>query len=114
MSEPVLTFFMSLRSQPSWLAFTRQQRADYIDEHVRPIFARWPQVRMRFYDAEAFSGRCTDMAVFQTADLRAYGFLVDALRDIAFFGLPYFEVLDVIPALEDGYVDYNEKMGVVA
>ena len=113
MPPPVMTFFMSLRSQPAWLALSRQQRADYIAEHVRPIFARWPQVRLRFYDAEAFSGRCTDMAVFETADVRAYGFLVDALRDIAFFGLPYFEGLEIVPALEDGYVDYNAEMGVV-
>lgn len=114
MTAPTMTFFMSLRSQPAWLALSRQQRADYIAAHVRPVFATYPQVRLRFYDAEAFSGRCTDMAVFVTADLRAYGFLVDALRDIAFFGLPYFEVLDVIPALEDGYVDYNAEMGVGA
>lgn len=113
MPTPTMTFFMSLRSQPAWLALSRQQRADYIAEHVRPVFARHPQVRMRFYDAEAFSGRCTDMAVFETDDLRAYGFLIDALRDLEFFGLPYFEVLDVIPAMEDGYVDYDEEMGVV-
>ena len=113
MPSPVMTFFMSLRSQPAWLALGRQQRADYIAEHVRPIFARWPQVRLRFYDAVAFSGRWTDRAVFETADLRAYGFLVDGLRDSAFCGLPYFEVLAVMPAREDGYVDYNAEMGVV-
>lgn len=114
MSEPVLTFFMSLRSQPSWLAFTRQQRADFIAEVVQPIFARHPAVKLRFYDAEAFSGRCTDMAVFETSDLRAYAFLIDALRDTPFFGLPHFEVLDIIPAMENGYRDYDAAMGVNA
>ena len=114
MSEPVLTFFMSLRSQPSWLALTRQQRADFIAEVVRPIFAQYPAVKLRFYDAEAFSGRCTDMAVFETADIRAYTFLVDALRDTPFFGLPHFEVLDVIPAIENSYREYDAAMGVVS
>jgi hypothetical protein len=113
MSEPVLTFFMSLRSQPSWLAFTRQQRADFIAEVVQPIFARHHAVKLRFYDAEAFSGRCTDMAVFETADIRAYTFLVDALRDTPFLGLPHFEVLDVIPSIENSYRDYDAAMGVV-
>lgn len=114
MSAPVLTFFMSLRSRPSWLAFTRQQRADFITEVVQPIFARYPEVKLRFYDAEAFSGRCTDMAVFETADVRAYAFLIDALRDTPFFGLPHFEVLDVIPAMENGYRDYDAEIGVKA
>jgi hypothetical protein len=50
--------------------------------------------------------------VFETADLRAYSFLIDALRDEAFFGLPYFQVLDVIPALENGYAEYDAEMGV--
>ncbi len=114
MSAPVMTFFMSLRSQPAWLALTRQERAEFVAATVRPIFARYPQVKLRFYDAEAFSGRCTDLAVFETADLRAYGFLIDALRDTPFLGLPYFEVLEIIPAVEDGYADYDRDRGVVA
>jgi hypothetical protein len=110
---PILTFFMSLRSQPAWLALSRQQRADFIAGTVRPIFARYPAVKMRFYDTEAFSGRCTDLAVFETADLQAYTFLIDALRDTPFFGLPHFEVLEVIPGLENSYRDYDAAMGVV-
>lgn len=112
MADPVMSFFVSLRSQPAWLALGRQQRADYLAARVRPHFARYPRVRLRFYDAEAFSGRCTDMMVFETADLRAYSSLIDALRDEAFFGLPYFEVLDVVPALENGYAEYDAEMGV--
>ena len=63
-----LTFFMLLNSQPSWLALSRSERLGYIDETISPILARYPQVSLRFYDAEAFSGRCTDIAVFETAD----------------------------------------------
>ena len=102
-----LTFFMLLNSQPSWLALSRSERLGYIDETISPILARYPQVSLRFYDAEAFSGRCTDIAVFETADTRAYTFLIDALRDTAFLGLPYFQVVDIIPAVENGYQDYD-------
>ena len=105
---PKLTFFMHLRSSPAWLALSREARAAYIDAEVRPIFARYPQVALRFFDAEAFTGRITDVAVFETADIRAYAFLIDALRDIAFFGRPYFEVVEVIPAVEDGYQAYTD------
>lgn len=112
MSAPLLTFFMSLRAQPAWLALSRRRRAEFIAAEVRPVFARYPQVKLRFYDAEAFSGRCSDLAVFETPDLRAYTFLIDALRDTPFLGLPYFEVLEIIPAVEDGYADYDRAEGV--
>lgn len=104
---PVFTLFMLLRSQPAWLALTRPERAAYVAAEVAPVLARWPQVAMRFYDAEAFTGRCTDLMVFETADLAAYSHLIDGLRDTAFLGRPYFEVLEIIPALEDGYKAYD-------
>ena len=111
---PKLTFFMQLRSTPAWLALSREARAAYIEAEVRPIFARYRDVAMRFYDAEAFTGRITDVAVFETRDVRAYYFLIDALRDTPFFGLPYFEVVEVIPAVEDGYQEYTDAEGVAA
>ena len=113
-AAPQLTFFMLLRSSPSWLALSRAARAAFIAETVKPIFGRYPAVAMRFYDAEAFSGRATDVAVFETCDVRAYYFLIDALRDTPFFGLPHFEVLDVIPAIENSYREYDAAMGVVS
>jgi hypothetical protein len=111
---PKLTFFMHLRSSPAWLALSRQARADFIKATVRPIFARYLDVTLRFYDAEAFTGRITDVAVFETTNLRAYYFLIDALRDTAFLGLPYFEVVEVVPAIEDGYQEYTDAEGVAA
>ncbi len=113
-TAPQLTFFMLLRSSPAWLALSREARAAFIAQTVTPIFGRYPAVAMRFYDAEAFSGRATDVAVFETCDLRAYYFLIDALRDTPFLGLPYFEVLEIIPAVEDGYAEYTEAGGVAA
>jgi hypothetical protein len=108
------TFFMLLRSAPDWLKLGRADRQRFLVEQVRPVFARYPAVTMRFYDAEAFSGRCTDVAVFETDDLQAYTFLIDGLRDTPFFSHPYFEVLDIVPAVEDGYVAYDRAHGVVS
>jgi darcynin-like uncharacterized protein len=111
---PTLHIFLLLRSTPAWLALTRQERADYTAATVEPIFARHPPRSSRFFDAEAFSGRCSDILLIEASDLRQYGFLIDALRDEAFFGLPYFQVLDVIPTLEDSYKDYDDVAGVVS
>lgn len=113
-APPKLTVFMLLRSSPAWLALSREARSRFTDETLKPIFGRYPAVAMRFYDAEAFSGRATDIAVFETSDLRSYYFLIDALRDTPFLGLPYFEVLDIIPAVENGHVEYTEARGFVA
>ena len=106
------TFFMLLRSAPDWLKLSRQNRQRVLAEQVKPVFARYPTVALRFYDAEAFSGRCTDVAVFESADLQAYTFLIDGLRDTAFFSHPYFEVVDIIPAIEEGYAEYDRALEV--
>ena len=111
---PKFTFFMLLRSSPAWLALTRAARTAFVEETVAPILGRYRDVGLRFYDAEAFSGRATDVAVFETRDLRAYYFLIEALRDTPFLGLPYFEVLDIVPAIENGYLDYAEAEGAAA
>ncbi len=104
------TIFMLLASQPSWLQLGRKARQEFIAAKVAPILARYPAVTLRFFDSEAFSGRCTDVAVWETTDLRRYGFLIDALRDTAFFAAPYFVVVDIIPALEDSYADYDAAL----
>ncbi|MBS0411773.1 MAG: Darcynin 1 [Proteobacteria bacterium] len=110
----ILHIFLLLRSTPAWLALSRQARADYIAGAVRPLFEKHPPRSSRFFDAEAFSGRCSDILLIEVEDLRRYGFLIDALRDEAFFGLPYFQVVDVIPTLEDSYRDYDAETGVAA
>lgn len=107
------TVFMLLRSSPAWLAKDRAARGAFVETIVRPIFAARPEVSMRYYDAEAFHGRCTDLMVFETADLLAYNDLIEALRDTDLLGgVPYFEVVDVIPALEDGWRAYEGRAGL--
>ena len=102
------TVFMLLQSQPDWLRLSRAERRRFVADEIAPLLARHPEVGLRFYDAEAFCGRCTDVAVFETADLRAYRFLVDGLRDTPFFSQPYFTVVDIVPAVEDGHVEYEQ------
>ena len=108
------TFFMLLRATPAWLKLPRRERAAFTEREVVPLLARYPAVGLRFYDAEAFSGRCSDVAVWQTDDLRAWSFLIDALRDSPFFAEPYFELLDIIPAIEDGWRAYDRAREATA
>ena len=103
------TFFMLLRATPAWLRLDRAERRRFRDEVLVPIFARHGATTLRFYDAEAFSARCSDIAVFETTDTTDYYDLIEALRDTAFFNVPYYELVDIIPALEDGYLAYEAR-----
>lgn len=106
-----ITFFMLLKATPGWLRLDRVERRAFRDDVLAPIFAAHLPTTMRYYDAEAFSGRCTDVAVFETDDLSDYYGLVEALRDSAFFNAPYYELVDIIPAFEDGYRAYEAAIG---
>ena len=105
-----LTYFMLLNATPAWLRLGRGERRAFRDEVLAPIFASHPATTMRFFDAEAFSGRCSDVAVFETANASDYYGLIEALRDTAFFNTPYYEVVDIIPAIEDGYRAYEASL----
>jgi len=94
--------FMHLRTTPAWLRLPRAERARIAEAAFGPALHDMP-VRLRYFDAEAFSGRCTDVAMFETEDLQAYYFVVERLRDSPIFTTPYFEVVDVVTTIEDGY-----------
>lgn len=73
------------------------------------FFEKYPTVKVRWYDVEAFSTKASDIAVFETASLQDYYFVIDAIRDSEFCTVPYFEFVEIIPAIEDGYVEYEES-----
>ncbi|MGB3246499.1 MAG: darcynin family protein [Sulfitobacter sp.] len=66
------------------------------------------RVAMRFYDAEAFSAACSDIAVFETTDMQAYYFAMERLRNTALISEPYFEIINIIPAIEDGFQTFQQ------
>lgn len=109
MSEKDLSYtvFMLLRTTPAWLRLTREKRNAIAGEAFGAAM-KGDEVSMSYHDAEAFSGRATDVAVFRTRDLYAYYAVVERLRDSALFTEPYFEVVDIIPTIEEGYRHFEE------
>ena len=104
------TAIMLVTTTPAWLALSHDDRNAFNDKHVNPIFARYiDKVKVRLLDAEAFTGRCTDVILFETADLGQYYFLVEELRDTELFTKPYFIVNDIIIALEEGFVAFEAQ-----
>ena len=57
---------------------------------------------LRDFDAEAFSGRVSDVAMIQATTPEAHCFAIERLRDPPFFTVPCFRIVEIIPAYEDG------------
>ena len=56
-------------------------------------------------DWKELTARLSDIVVWETSDLVAYQGVIKGLRDTLFWD-HYFEVLEIIPAVEDGYAAY--------
>ena len=97
------TAFLLLTALPAWLALARERRQEIADSTLGAALRRRPGITMRFYDAEAFTARCSDIAVFTIADLDAFYLLVEDLRDSQLFTVPYFRLDELILAVEDGH-----------
>lgn len=93
-----------------WLHLTRDERNRFTHEVLTPIFLKYPSVNVRYYDVEAFTTRCSDIALFETASPQDYYYLIEAMRDSPVCTVPYFEFVDIFPALESGFVEYEEHL----
>jgi hypothetical protein len=101
-------FFVLLRAMPAWLRLTRVQRAARVAEHLTPLIARSEAIRLRYFDAEAFSAACSDVMMIETDDPRHHYFFMERLRDSVLISEPLFEVVQIVPAIEEGYVDFEQ------
>jgi hypothetical protein len=97
------TVFMLLRATPYWMGLDAGQRLAFRDDLLAWVFCNFPEVRLRYYDTEAFHGRCTAVAMWETTELPAYHAMVEALRGHDFFARPCFELADAIVGAEDGW-----------
>jgi hypothetical protein len=101
--EAPVTAFMLVKTTPEWLALTVEERVEAFTTQVLPaITAKTVGVRSRFYDTEFYSARVTDVWVWEADDHRTYQLLVDALRETPFWDR-YFEVIDLLVGVENGY-----------
>lgn len=100
------TFFVLLRASQEWLRLTRDRRQAMAEEHLSPLLVRYPEVSMRFFDAEAFTTLCSDVLMLETDDPKHYYFFIEGLRDSPLITQPYFEVMHYIPAIEQGFEEY--------
>ena len=108
--ERKYTFFILMNATKEWLALSRKERNEFVETNLNPLFGKYSNVSVRFYDAEAFSTKCSDIAVFETSHLQDYYFLIDGIRDSKIFTVPYFEFIEIIPAIEGGFAEYEKSL----
>lgn len=101
------SFFLMLRALPAWLRLSREERRHLADAHLGGALRASPGVRLRHFDAEAFSAPCSDLMLVECADPRNHYCFMERLRDTALLHEPYFEIMQIIPAIEDGYRAYE-------
>ena len=104
------TFFVHMNATRDWLKLSHEQRDEYFFNSLGSMLAKYDDVRVRLFDVEAFSTKCSDIAMFETENLQAYTFLMDALRDSEFYTVPYFEVVDIYPAIEESFREYENSL----
>jgi Darcynin, domain of unknown function len=100
-------YFMLVKTTTAWLQIPTKQRFEFLEKTIKPILAKHPAVNMRFFDSEAFSGRFTDVLMWETAQVQEYQCLVEKLRETLFWGT-YFEVVEIVPAIENAYAIFNQ------
>ncbi|MCE0494786.1 darcynin family protein [Vibrio salinus] len=102
------TFFVHMNARQEWLKLTRDERNAYFDILKREIFSKYPEVSVRLFDVEAFSSVCSDIAMYETENIQDYYFLIEELRDSKIYTVPYFDIVNIFPAIEDGFVEFEE------
>ena len=96
------TIFMLVKTTATWLALAPPARFAFLGDVIAPILKANPTVKMRFYDSEFYNARSSDVIVWETAELPAYHRVVEALRESAFWD-NYFDIVEIIPSVENGY-----------
>jgi len=97
-----LHIFMLVKSTRHWLDLPNPERVAFFEGVLHPLLRKRPEVRVRFFDAEAFSAHASDVLLWETADISAWQWICDHLRETKFWD-HYFEVVEILPSLEGNY-----------
>jgi hypothetical protein len=110
-TETRWTVLVQLTALPAWLALPRDRRRE-IGARCTAVAGRWPRIRLRWLDVEAFTGECSDVLIAETPDPREWNHLFEALRDTELFAVPYFRLERILTGIENGYVEYEAAVRV--
>jgi len=109
-TEPTrFAIFLLLKATDEWLRLARENRREISARHVGQTLAVYPSLKLRQFDAEAFTTDCSDVMLIETESLTDYYDFIERLRDSPIVTVPYFRFIKIIVAIEDGFRDYEER-----
>ena len=109
-SQKPYTVLFLMNATPKWLSLSRDDRSKFFEKEVAPIFQQAGKtVQVRLYDSEYFHSSVSDFMIVTTNKLDDYKLLVERLRDTKLYGVPYFDIKDIIIGQENLFEDFNEK-----
>jgi len=100
-------FFLHLNATRAWLSLSREGRRKFFHRIQEDIFKKYPGISYRLFDVEAFNAHCSDIILFEANDVQQYYYLMEELRDSAIYTVPYFEIVGIYPAIEDGFSNFE-------
>ena|GEM_PF-780472 len=104
------TILVLMNATPQWLSLSREQRSRFFEKEVMPAFQRLGNTTaLRLFDSEYFHAGVSDFMLIETRNLNDYQELIERLRDSKLYGVPYFEVKDIIMGQENRFEDFNEQ-----
>jgi len=105
------TVLVLMNATPKWLSLTRNERSKFVEKELAPIFVRVSKtVNVRLFDSEYFHSSVSDFMIVSTTSLDDYKLLIELLRDTKVYGVPYFEIKDIIVGQENLFEDFNELL----
>lgn len=97
--------------RPAWLQKSWQERAEFEQKHLRPIFAKYAdRVQPRFFDAEAFHSEFSDFMLLETQDLKDYYYLIEEIRESQLFKEQLVDFKQILIGIEDGFRDFERDV----
>lgn len=93
------TAMIEWQVQASWFELDSRIRLD-LSRQMQDIVARYPDVRFRWFDAEAWTGKFTDFTLCEFDDLDVYNSLWGELRRHPFLATPYAFASRVLMGME--------------
>ncbi|WP_033288373.1 darcynin family protein [Amycolatopsis jejuensis] len=101
--EAGVTAFLLIKTTTEWLAMSVEQRISAFETEILPVLKdKAKDVRSTFFDTEFYSARVTDVWMWEARDHQAYQLVIEALRETPFWDR-YFEIVDVLAGVENGY-----------
>lgn len=89
----------------------KKRKKCFFEGKLSPIIGKFSQgLTVRLFDAEFFHASVSDYMMIETENLEAYADFIEYLRDTEIYGVPYFEIRDIITGVENRFKTFDERL----